>query len=151
MFSNLMGKIFAHATPPAAATTAPATTASAPPVAASSTPTAGDMPPVAEPEMTPVSTIDTTPAAASQSVDVGAILDGLAAKDSEHLDWKKSIVDLLKLVGMDSGLSARKELAADLNYSGDDSDSATMNVWLHKEVLTKLAENGGKVPAELLS
>lgn len=90
------------------------------------------------------------PAAAPQSVDVTAILDGLAAKSSEHLDWRKSIVDLLKLVGMDSSLSARKELATDLAYSGDEGDSATMNVWLHKEVIRKLAENGGKVPAELL-
>ena len=83
-------------------------------------------------------------------MDVAAILDGLVAKNSERLDWKKSIVDLLKLVGMDSSLSARKELAADLHYSGDQSDSATMNMWLHKEVLKKLAANGGKVPAELL-
>ena len=84
-------------------------------------------------------------------MDVGAILDGLAAKSSEHLDWKKSIVDMLKLLGMDSSLSARKELATDLSYSGDESDSAAMNEWLHKAVLKKLADNGGKVPAELLS
>ena len=83
-------------------------------------------------------------------VDVTAILDGLAAKNSEKLDWKKSIVDLLKLVGMDSSLGARKELATELGYSGDQSDSATMNVWLHKAVLKKLADNGGKVPADLL-
>ena len=57
----------------------------------------------------------------------------------------------MKLVGMDSSLSARKELATDLHYSGDQSDSASMNIWLHKEVLKKLAENGGKVPAELLN
>lgn len=88
--------------------------------------------------------------AAPASVDVTAILDGLAEKNSEDLDWKKSIVDLLKLVGMDSSLSARKELAHDLNYTGDTSDSATMNQWLHKEVLNKLAANGGKVPTELL-
>ena len=89
-----------------------------------------------------------TPAPAS--VDVTAILDGLAAKNSEKLDWKKSIVDLLKLVGMDSSLSARKELATELSYSGDQSDSATMNIWLHRQVLKKLVENGGKVPASLL-
>lgn len=146
-----MGKIFGHAAAPAAPTASSA--ASAPPAPASSTPTAGNMPPsAAEPAPTPASALDTTSAAAvPQSVDVGAILDGLAAKNSEHLDWKKSIVDLLKLVGMDSSLSARKELATDLSYSGDESDSATMNVWLHKEVLKKLSENGGKVPADLLS
>jgi hypothetical protein len=89
-------------------------------------------------------------AAVAQQVDVDAVLSGLAAKNSEHLDWKKSIVDLMKLVGMDSSLSARKELATELGYTGDKDDSAAMNVWLHKEVLKKLAANGGKVPANLL-
>jgi hypothetical protein len=83
-------------------------------------------------------------------VDIAAILDGLAAKNPEKLDWKRSIVDLMKLVGMDSSLSERKALAAELHYTGDTSDSAAMNTWLHKEVLKKLAENGGKVPADLL-
>jgi hypothetical protein len=78
-------------------------------------------------------------------------LNGLAAKNSEKLDWKHSIVDLMKLVGMDSSLAARKELAADLHYTGDTSDSAAMNIWLHKEVLKKLSENGGHVPADLLN
>jgi hypothetical protein len=83
-------------------------------------------------------------------VDVTAILDELAAKNSEKLEWRKSIIDLMKLVGMDSSLAARKELAAELNYPGDASDSAKMNLWLHKEVIKTLAQNGGKVPAELL-
>ena len=78
-------------------------------------------------------------------------MNQLAAKNSEKLDWKHSIVDLMKLVGMDSSLAARKELADDLHYTGDKNDSATMNMWLHKEVLKKLSENGGKVPAELLN
>lgn len=82
-------------------------------------------------------------------VDVAAILDGMAASNNEKLDWKHSIVDLMKLVGMDSSISARKELAEDLKYTGDTSDSAKMNMWLHKEVMRKLAENGGKVPADL--
>lgn len=91
-------------------------------------------------------------AAAPQGpVDVAAILDDMAAKSKEKLDWKHSIVDLMKLVGMDSSLAARKELAADLHYTGDTGDSAKMNMWLHKEVMRKLAENGGKVPADLLS
>ena len=88
--------------------------------------------------------------AAGQTIDVAAVLDGLAAKNPEKLDWKHSIVDLMKLVGMDSSFSARKQLAAELHYSGDPNDSASMNVWLHKEVLKKLSENGGKVPQELL-
>ena len=89
-------------------------------------------------------------AAPARVVDVAVILDGLAAKNPEKLDWKKSIVDLMKLVGMDSSLGARKQLAKELNYTGDPNDSASMNVWLHKEVLIKLSENGGKVPEELL-
>jgi hypothetical protein len=87
----------------------------------------------------------------AQAVDVTAILDDLAAKNPEKLDWRKSIVDLMKLVGIDSSLAARKQLAAELQYSGDEKDSAAMNVWLHKEVIKKIAENGGKVPQELLS
>ena len=83
-------------------------------------------------------------------MDVNAVLNELAAKSSEKLDWRTSIVDLLKLVGMDSSLAARKQLAAELQYPGDQSDSAKMNVWLHKQVLIKLSENGGKVPPELL-
>jgi hypothetical protein len=86
-----------------------------------------------------------------QAVDVAAVLEKMAASHKEKLDWKHSIVDLMKLVGLDSSLSARKELAADLHYTGDTNDSAKMNVWLHKEVMRKLAENGGKVPADLLS
>ena len=91
------------------------------------------------------------PGTAAGPVDVAAILDGMAAKHHEKLDWKHSIVDLMKLVGMDSSLAERKELAKDLHYTGDTNDSATMNMWLHKEVMRKLADNGGKVPAELLA
>ncbi len=87
----------------------------------------------------------------AQPVDVAAILDKLAAQNSEKLDWKHSIVDLMKLVGMESSLSARKELAQDLHYTGDTNDSAAMNIWLHKEVMQKLAANGGKIPQDLLS
>ncbi len=90
-------------------------------------------------------------AAPAQPVDVEAVLDGLAEKSSEDLDWRHSIVDLMKLVGMDSSFSARKALAAELKYPGDTGDSASMNIWLHKQVMQKLAENGGKVPADLLA
>ena len=88
--------------------------------------------------------------AAPAAVDVNAVLNEMASKNSEKLDWKKSIVDLMKLVGMDSSLSSRKELATELGYTGNKDDSAAMNVWLHKQVLRKLAENGGKVPQNLL-
>ena len=83
-------------------------------------------------------------------VDVEAVLDEMAGKNSEDLDWQKSIVDLMKLVGMDSSFKARQELAKDLNYTGDMHDSASMNIWLHKEVMTRFAANGGKLPAHLV-
>ena len=85
------------------------------------------------------------------TVDVTAILDDLAAKNPERLDWRTSIVDLLKLLDLDSSFAARKSLAAELHYPGEPDDSAEMNLWLHKQVIKKLAENGGKVPPELLT
>jgi Domain of unknown function (DUF3597) len=131
LFNNLMSKIFGHA--PTAAATAPGTT---------QTQTAG-----------PSATTSAAAAVAPPppAVDVTAILDGMAKRNPEKLDWRQSIVDLMKLVGMDSSLTARKQLATELHYSGDQNDSASMNIWLHKEVLKKLAENGGKVPQELFS
>ena len=114
-------------------------------------------PPGAQTQSTPGTTQESqapvAPAttAAPPVVDVTAILDDLAKKNPEKLDWRRSIVDLMKLVGMDSSFTARKQLAAELHYNGDPNDSASMNIWLHKAVLTKLAENGGKVPQELLS
>ena len=88
---------------------------------------------------------------AKQNVDVGAVLDGLASKNSQKLDWKHSIVDMMKLLGLDSSLTARQTLAQELHYSGDLHDSASMNLWLHKQVMQKLAENGGRVPNDLRS
>ncbi len=88
-------------------------------------------------------------AAQQGTVDVGAVLEGLEAQASQELNWKTSIVDLMKLLSMDSSLAARKELAKELHYPGDTSDTATMNVWLHKQIMTKLAENGGKLPDDL--
>lgn len=82
-------------------------------------------------------------------VDVEKVVSEMAAKKKEKLDWRKSIVDLMKVLDLDSGLGARKELAKELGYSGDMNDSAKMNIWLHKQVMNKLAENGGKVPADL--
>ena len=136
LLSNLMSKIFSHSGTNVAITTG----AAAAPAAAPSTSTGQPAPPPAA----------AAPATPAKPVDVAAILDGLAAKNPENLDWKKSIVDLMKLVGMDSSFKARKQLAQELNYTGDPNDSASMNVWLHKQVLVKIAENGGKVPQELL-
>jgi hypothetical protein len=90
-----------------------------------------------------------TAAAAISQVDVEAILTGLAAKAGRPSNWKTSIVDLMTLLGLDSSLANRVELAKELGYTGDTNDTATMNVWLIKQVMTKLAENGGKVPANL--
>jgi len=140
LFNSLMSKIFGHA--------APATTASASQAAAAA-PAPGGTP------QTPAAAGSSAPAPAAAPaasvVDVAAVLNDLAKKNPEKLDWRKSIVDLMKLVGMDSSLTARKQLATELHFTGDMNDSASMNVWLHKQVLKKLAENGGKVPPELLS
>ncbi len=89
--------------------------------------------------------------AAAPAVDVTAILDQAVAAKKEKLAWRTSIVDLLKALDIDSSLSARKELAKELGYTGDTNDSATMNIWLHKQVIAKLAANGGKVPDDLKS
>ena len=98
----------------------------------------------------PGSTAAAPPASAPMSnVDVEAVLTKLASENKEKLDWRKSIVDLMKLLNLDSGLGPRKELAKELGYTGDMSDSASMNIWLHKQVMQKLAANGGKVPADL--
>jgi Domain of unknown function (DUF3597) len=89
------------------------------------------------------------PAAPAQSVDVAPILDKAVAAKKEKLEWRTSIVDLMKALDIDSSLSARKELAKELGYTGDTNDSASMNVWLHKQVMAKLAANGGKLPPEI--
>ena len=133
LFNNLMSKIFGHAS--SALATAPgAQTQSA----------------IAPEQQTQAPAAPAPAVAPPPVVDVTAILNDLAKKNPEKLDWKRSIVDLMKLVGMDSSFAARKQLAAELHYSGDPNDSAAMNIWLHKEVMKKLAENGGKVPQELL-
>jgi hypothetical protein len=134
-----------------APTSAPAPT----PAASAATPAASAATPAA-PAPAGGKQAQTSPAAApvggastQPQVDVVAVLTELASKRKEKLDWRKSIVDLLKLLDLDSSLSARKELAKELNYSGDTNDSAGMNMWLHKQVMRKLAENGGKVPDDL--
>jgi hypothetical protein len=89
------------------------------------------------------------PSAPGQTVDVAEIVDKAAAAKGEKLAWRTSIVDLMKALDLDSSLTARKQLAAELKYTGDTNDSATMNVWLHKQIMTKLAANGGKLPADI--
>ena len=86
---------------------------------------------------------------AQASVDVAAVLDGLAQQKKQKLNWRTSIVDLMKLLDLDSSAATRKHLANELHYQGDMKHSAKMNIWLHKQVMIKLAENGGKVPDEL--
>lgn len=143
LFSNIMSKIF----------NSPAAVAQAPPSRspAASAPTASSPSPAANPATSTTAAAPLDPVGAPPTaVDVASILDDLAAKNSEKLDWRHSIVDLMKLVGIDSSLSARKELAKELNYKGDTGDSASMNIWLHKEVIKKIAENGGMVPDDLL-
>ena len=110
-------------------------------------------PPVAgEPSPNPLSAVpDSAPDARrhEEGVDVAAVLPRLQKDSGQNLDWRHSIVDLMKLVGIDSSLPARRELARELGYSSATDDTASMNIWLHKQVMTKLAENGGRVPDEL--
>jgi hypothetical protein len=123
IFSSILSKIFPSAkAAPAAPAPQAAPTAAAPAAAVAPAPMA--------------------------AVDVAALLDGMPG--AKNLNWRTSIVDLMKLLGLDSSLTARKQLAAELHYDGDTGDSAKMNIWLHRQVMNKLAANGGKVPADLL-
>jgi hypothetical protein len=132
ILSNIFHKIFPSSHP---AATSPQ--GSAPAAPASSQPA---QQPQAAPAAAP---------AAMPEVDVEAILTDMQKQAGQQLNWRSSIVDLLKLLGLDSSLQARKDLAAELHYTGDTNDSATMNLWLHRQVMNKLAANGGKVPADL--
>jgi Domain of unknown function (DUF3597) len=129
IFGKIMGAIFGHsaAATPAGGAAAPAGGGGAGAGSASAAPSA----------------------APGQSVDVAAIVDKAAAAKHEKLEWRTSIVDLMKALDIDSSLAARKELAKELGYTGDTNDSASMNVWLHKQVMSKLAANGGKLPPEI--
>jgi hypothetical protein len=127
VFGDIMSAIFGRSASAAPAPSAAPSTSTPPPasVAPSGTP------------------------AAKPNVDVAAVLDGLAKQNKQKLNWRTSIVDLMKLLDLDSSATARKHLADELHYQGDAKDSAKMNVWLHKQVMIKLAQNGGKVPDEL--
>lgn len=133
ILGNIFGKIFGPGKAEEAARAATAPTPAGPSGPSTGAPAAAATP---------------APAAMSE-VDVEALLDGMSAKSSQKLNWKTSIVDLMKLLDLDSSLGARKELAKELNYTGDTNDSAAMNIWLHRQVMNKLAANGGKVPADL--
>jgi 3-oxoacyl-ACP reductase-like protein len=132
IFGKIMGAIFgSHPASAAPASSAPS--GSAPAGAAPSTSAPGAAP----------------SAAPAATVDVAAIVDKLVAAQKEKLEWRTSIVDLMKALDIDSSLAARKDLAKELGYTGDMNDSASMNVWLHKQVMSKLAANGGKLPPEI--
>ncbi|MEK9281265.1 DUF3597 domain-containing protein [Bradyrhizobium sp. ISRA442] len=115
---------------------------------AAAAPPAGSAPAGSAPS---ASAPSSAPAAAPMAtVDVAAIVDkAAAAHKGEKLEWRTSIVDLMKALDIDSSLAARKDLAKELGYTGDMNDSASMNVWLHKQVMSKLAANGGKLPPEI--
>jgi hypothetical protein len=134
VFGNIVSAIFGSKH--AAGTTAAAPPSSAPPSSAGMSPSAAA--PATATAAKPVS-----------RADVEAILQKLAADQREDLDWKRSIVDLMKLLKLDSGLGARKQLAQELGYTGALDGSGEMNVWLHRQVMIKLAESGGKVPDSL--
>src|SRR5262245_61218770 len=137
IFGKIMGAILgSHAS------AAPASGSAAP---AGSAPSSGGSPA----SMSPAAGSSSAPAAPPQSVDVAAVVDKAAKAKGEKLEWRTSIVDLMKALDIDSSLSARKELAHELGYTGDTNDSATMNIWLHKQVMAKLAANGGKLPPDI--
>jgi len=139
IFGKIMSAIFgtkADAAPASGgATTAPTSGAPAAPVPGPASPPAGSS--------------ASTSAAPTRTVDVAPILDKAVAAKREKLEWRTSIVDLMKALDIDSSLAARKELAKELGYTGDSNDSAKMNIWLHKQVMAKLAANGGKLPADI--
>ncbi|GGB91060.1 DUF3597 domain-containing protein [Pseudoduganella buxea] len=138
ILSNIFHKIFPSSHPAVQAKPAAPAPQAAPAAAAPAAPAAA--PAQAAPAAAP---------AAMTEVDVEAILNQKAQSAGEKLNWRTSIVDLLKLLDLDSSLQARKELAQELHYTGDTGDSAKMNIWLHRQVMNKLAANGGKVPADL--
>lgn len=147
ILSNIFHKIFPPSHPAVTQAAAPAGSAQ---TAAPGAQQKAPAPQQAQQQQPQAQAQAAAPASApQQQVDVTQILDDMQAKAGQQLNWRTSIVDLLKLLGLDSSLQARKELAAELHYTGDTNDSATMNIWLHKQVMNKLAENGGKVPADL--
>ena len=142
IFGSIMSKIFGDKAPSATQASTIPSLGGAKPAAAGATPTVA--------QQAPAGTAPAAPGAAPMAaVDVEEILDGMEEAGDQELNWRESIVDLMKLLKLDSSLGERKALAQELAYTGDMKDSAKMNIWLHKQVMTKLAQNGGKVPADL--
>ena len=148
ILGKIFGRIFPHAQAqqpaPTAQTSAVNRPATPPAPASGQTPTSPQVQP-----QTPAAPQAGAAAATMERVDIEAVLNELAAKNPQKLNWRTSIVDLMKLVGLESSLQERRELADELGYTGDKNDTAAMNVWLHKAVMRKMEENGGKVPASL--
>ena len=138
----IFGKAQAAPVPEPASAAPQASSAPAAPPAAQ--PTAATKPATGAP-----APAQSSPAQAS-SADIEQILNAAVKKSGQKLDWRHSIVDLMKALGMDASLAERRELAGELGYTGDTNDSAKMNIFLHKALMKKLSENGGKVPADLL-
>ena len=137
IFDKLKASIFGQQHNAPAPTTRPPASAGVTGGSSSTAPAPAPAPASAAPATMPV-------------VDVEAMLEAKAKTYSHPVNWRTSIVDLMALVGIDNSLSERRALARELGYTGDMNDTAPMNIWLHKQVMRKLAENGGKVPAELL-
>lgn len=110
---------------------------------------AAPAPEAAAPTPAPAPTAAAAAPQPAAEVDVAGILDFMNEQRAQKLNWRTSIVDLMKLVGMESSLAERKELADELGYTGDKSDSASMNIWLHKQVIQKIRDNGGQLPTDL--
>ncbi len=145
ILSNIFDRLRNRGKAPAGGGAAATTTASAPqaaPAQSTATPSTAQQPAPAQQAKPAV--------VALNDVDMEQVLEELAAKNPQKLNWRTSIVDLMKLLGMESSLQERKALADELGYTGDKGDSAAMNIWLHKQVMRKVADNGGKVPANLL-
>ncbi|WP_096671387.1 DUF3597 domain-containing protein [Polaromonas sp. AET17H-212] len=136
---SILGKIFGKIFPSAQAAQPPAPAA----------PSSDDVAAAAAAAGAARAAAATAAPAPMAQIDVEALLNDMARKNPEKLNWKTSIVDLMKLLDLDSSLGERKELAKELGYTGDTSDSAAMNIWLHRQVMNKLAANGGTVPADL--
>jgi len=137
IFDKLKASIFGQQHNAPAPTTRPPASAGVTSGSSSTAPAPAPAPASASPATMPV-------------VDVEAMLEAKAKTYSHPVNWRTSIVDLMALVGIDNSLSERRALARELGYTGDMNDTAPMNIWLHKQVMRKLAENGGKVPADLL-
>jgi hypothetical protein len=142
IFDSIKGAIFGSAVaaepPPPQPSAAPVSTTTRPTVITGSVAAAP-----------PAPAAPTAPAAPSSAPDIADILNKAVAAKGQKLNWKNSIVDLMKALNIDSSLAARKELAQELNYAGDMNDTVTMNLWLHDALMKKLAENGGKLPSDL--